>query len=148
VYVYPLIVPRGAAVGLVIVAVGLLGRAVNPRADLGSLFVTTVSMGIGAILFLVSGVVTQGMPPLSAKSWGIILWLAVVNTAFAFTLWNRTLRTLSAMESSLMNTTMLIQIPILVVLSLGEQVTVQEVVGMVLTGAGIALVQLRRAHRV
>ena len=40
-------------------------------------------------------------------------WLALVNSAFAFTLWNRTLRTLSATESSVINNTMLIQIAIL-----------------------------------
>jgi len=47
-------------------------------------------------------------PVLSLKGWGIIVWLALVNTAFAFTLWNRTLQVLSAVESSIINNTMLI----------------------------------------
>ncbi|MGC8165164.1 EamA family transporter, partial [Salmonella enterica] len=70
-------------------------------------------------------------------------WLAVVNTAFAFTLWNLTLRTLSAMESSLINNAMLIQIPILAWLFLGEVITWQKGVGLLLAGAGIVLVQLK-----
>ena len=64
-----------------------------------------------------------------------------------FTLWNRTLRTLSAMESSVINSTMLIQIAILAWLLLGEQLTHQGVVGMVLAGLGVLLVQLRRLKR-
>jgi drug/metabolite transporter (DMT)-like permease len=40
----------------------------------------------------------------------IIGWLSVINTAFAFTLWNHTLRTLTAVESSVMNNTVLVQI--------------------------------------
>ena len=72
------------------------------------------------------------------------IWLAVVNTAFAFTLWSLTLRTLSALESSLINNTMLIQIPILALFFLGEQITWREGLGMVLAGIGILMVQLCR----
>lgn len=43
-----------------------------------------------------------------------------MNTAFAFTSWNATLRRLSAMESSVVNTTMLIQIAVLAWVFLGE----------------------------
>jgi drug/metabolite transporter (DMT)-like permease len=57
----------------------------------------------------------QGLPALIWQSWAIIAWRAVVNTAFAFTLWNLTLRTLSATESSIINNVMLIQIPICVI---------------------------------
>lgn len=95
-------------------------------------------------MLLVTGVLTQGFPRLSLSHWVIIGWLAVVNTAFAFTLWNHTLRTLSAMESSIINSTMLIQIAILAWLFLGERLTWQEGIGMVLAGLGTLIVQLRR----
>ena len=75
----------------------------------------------------------------------IILWLALVNTAFAFTLWNHTLRTLSAVESSIINGTMMIWIPILAVIFLSETITAKEVVGLVLTGLGTLVVQLRKS---
>jgi drug/metabolite transporter (DMT)-like permease len=68
----------------------------------------------------------------------------VVNTAFAFTLWNLTLRTLSATESSIINNAMLIQIPILAVLFLGESLTWRELIGLIVAGIGILLVQLGR----
>jgi len=55
-----------------------------------------------------------------------------VNTAFAFTLWNHTLRTLAAVESSIINSTMLIQIAALAWLFLGEPLTRQKIVGIAL----------------
>ena len=72
------------------------------------------------------------------------MWLAVVNTAFAFTLWNHTLRTLTAMESSIVNGTMMIWIPVLAVIFLGERITGQQLIGLILGGLGVLVVQLRR----
>jgi drug/metabolite transporter (DMT)-like permease len=102
-------------------------------------------MGIGSFLLLLAGFAMEGMPVINPKCWGIILWLALVNTAFAFTLWNHTLRTLTAMESSIINGTMMIWIPILAVLFLGEVITGKEIIGLVITGIGTLVVQLRRA---
>jgi len=100
-------------------------------------------MGIGAIVLLVVGVAIQGLPALSLRSWAIIAWLAVVNTAVTFTLWNYILRTLSATESSILNGTMLIWIPILAVLFLGERLTTKEIIGLVVAGGGTLIVQVR-----
>jgi drug/metabolite transporter (DMT)-like permease len=74
----------------------------------------------------------------------MIAWLAVVNTAFAFTLWNSTLRTLSAVESSILNSLMMPQITILAVVFLGEGLTIKEIVGLILIFAGVIVVQLKR----
>jgi drug/metabolite transporter (DMT)-like permease len=87
------------------------------------------------------------LPTFSLSSWAIIAWLALVNTAIAFTLWNYTLRTLSAMESSIINSTMLIQIALLAWLFLGEGLTWQKIIGMILAGSGAIVVQLRRTTR-
>jgi drug/metabolite transporter (DMT)-like permease len=83
------------------------------------------------------------LPPLTLGNWLVVGWLALVNTAFAFTLWNHTLRTLSAMESSIINNAMLIQIPILAWLFLGEMVTWKQAIALTLAGIGILAVQLR-----
>lgn len=150
-YFYPANIPTSQVFGLTIVVIcvltnagaGILGRQVNRAGDLSPLLVTLVSMGIGSGALLAAGIWVQGIPPLSLANWAIIAWLAVVNTAFAFTLWNLTLRTLSAMESSLINNAMLIQIPIMAWLFLGETITWQKGVGLLLAGIGIVLVQLR-----
>jgi drug/metabolite transporter (DMT)-like permease len=152
VYFLPGGVAGGQAIGLIVAGVcvlanggsGVMGRDVNRRKDLPPLLVTTISMGFGAILLLGVGLAFQGLPRLSLTGWLIIAWLAVVNTALAFTLWNRTLQTLTAVESSVINNTMLIQIPILAVIFLGERLTWLEIVGLALAGAGTLIVQLRR----
>jgi drug/metabolite transporter (DMT)-like permease len=102
-------------------AAALLGRAVNRETRISPLVVTVVSMGVGAIVLLGVGLAAQGLPPLSPPAWAAIGWLAVVNTALAFTLWNRILRTLSAVESSTINRTMLVQVSVLARLRPGEQ---------------------------
>jgi drug/metabolite transporter (DMT)-like permease len=49
------------------------------------------------------------------------------------------------MESSIINGTMLIWIPILAVIFLGERITKKELIGLALAGIGTLLVHLRRS---
>jgi len=150
-YFYPVALPRGEVIGLAVAIAGvlanalssILGRHVNRNAELEPLAVTVVSMGIGAAVLLVGGVLAQGLPRLTLTNWAIIVWLAVVNSALAFTLWNHTLRTLSAMESSIINNTMLFQIAVLAWVFLGEGLTWREVAGMGLALLGTLAVQIR-----
>lgn len=153
VYFYPAAIPAGQLVGVGIALACVLanalsttlGRDVNRAATLPALAVTAVTMGIGAPVMLVSGIAVQGLPALSLQSAIIVGWLAVVNTAFAFTLWNHTQRTLPAIESSVINNTMLIQIAILAWIFLGEVLDPREIAGLVLAGVGTLIVQTRRA---
>ena len=127
-------------------ASSVMGRAVNRHERLTPLLITVVSMGIGAVVLLLSGILVQGLPALSLQSWLIIGWLALVNTALAFTLWNKTLRTLSAIESSIINNTMLIQIAILAWIFLDERLQPAQIAGLLLAAFGILLVQLRHTR--
>ena len=153
VYFWPLAAIRGSAFGFVLAGItvaansasALLGRSINRRKMAHPLAVTAISMGIGAACLLAVGIGIQGLPALSAASWGIIGWLAVVNTALAFTLWNHTLRSLSATESSVINNTMLIQISVLAWLFLGETLGWIQIAGLVLVAGGSLLAQLRKA---
>jgi drug/metabolite transporter (DMT)-like permease len=124
----------------------ILGRYINRSRLLSPLLVTVVSMGIGSALLLVSGLLVQGLPALSLRNGFFIAWLALVNTALAFTLWNHTLRVLSAMESSIINGTMLVQIALLAWLFLGEGLILQKIAGLVLVATGAILVQLKRSR--
>ena len=58
-----------------------------------------------------------------------------------------TLRSLTAMESSIINGTMLIQIAILAWIFLGETITIQEGFGMLITAVGAIIVQIKRNQR-
>jgi drug/metabolite transporter (DMT)-like permease len=121
VYFGPVALPAGQLVTVGVVAVGvvafaaatMLGRSVNRDDGLPALTVTVVSMGIGSGLLLAVAVMHDGVPRLTLSSWLVVVWLAVINTAVAFTVWNHTMRRLSAMESSLINNTMLVHVAVL-----------------------------------
>jgi drug/metabolite transporter (DMT)-like permease len=121
----------------------LLGRHINHKSGLTPLMVTTISMGIGATLLLIIGGITQGFGQLEFSHWLIIGWLAVVNTALAFTLWNTALRTLSAFEAGIINNTMLIQVGILAWLFLDEPLGTRQIFAMLLVMIGMIIVQLK-----
>ena len=152
VYFLPLDLPPGVWLGLTVAILGvvanatgsILGRETNRKAHLPPLLVTFVSMGIGAGLLLVVGGTTQGFGTLKLQQWVIISWLTIVNSAFAYTLWNRTLQTLTAVESSVINNLMLPQIAILAWVFLGETLTGRQIAGLVLVGLGVILVQILR----
>lgn len=151
IFFYPIALPQGQAQAILVVIMGMLGNAVgsllgrwlNREGTLTPLAITVASMGIGAPVLLGVGILTQGLPALSLSSWLLIAWLAVVNTAFAFTLWNQTMRTLSAVESSIINNMMMVQIPLLAWLFLGEAIGLKAGVGFTIAGIGILIVQLR-----
>lgn len=151
IYFYPVILQTNQVFGVIVSIVGILanagavifGRHLNRAGNISPLLVTFISMGFGSIALLVTGISLQGLPNLTIQSWAIIGWLAVVNTAFAFTIWNDTLRILSAMESSIINGTMLIWIPMLAIIFLGESITTKELIGLVVAGVGTLIVQLR-----
>ena len=150
-FFYPFVFPIGAAVGYLIAGIHILatslssimGRGINRQKRLSPLTVTVVSMGIGSVFLLGIGLLIEEPPKLDLAGWLIVAWLAVVNTAVTFTLWNHTLRTLSATESSVINNTMLIQITVLAWLFLGETLTLLQIVGLALATLGIFLVQIR-----
>ena len=154
VYFYPVVFPAAQVIGLLAAGVALLsnatasvlGRAINRRGHIPPLTVTTISMGTGALILLGAGLATEGWPTLTVQSGLIIGVLAVVNTAFAFWLWNVTLRTLTAFESGIINNTMLIQIGVLAWIFLGEALDAKAIVGLILAAAGTLVVQLWRAR--
>lgn len=151
VYFFPAFIPDGKLLGFALAGftvfanaiAAVLGRSVNRDGKISPLVVTVVSMGVGAILLLGIGLVFQGLPPVSPSVWVTIVWLAVVNSALAFFLWNKTLQILSAVESSIINNTMLIQIAVLAWIFLGEQITTFGIIGLAFAAFGVLLVNLK-----
>lgn len=152
-YFGPFDVPAGAAGGFVAAGVCVAAAAASSHLGRllardrigalgGALGLTAVSMAVGGAALLAVGVAVEGWPQPDARGWLIIAWLAVVNTAFAFTVWNATLRTLTAVESSVVNNTMTVQIAILAVVFLGERPDAVQVLGLLLAATGAAVVQL------
>lgn len=120
----------------------LIGRKVNASGGINPIAVTLVSMGIGSVLLLGSGLAWQGLPAIGIGNIIIILVLAVVNTAFTFVIWNYTLQTLSAVESSIINNTMMVYIAILAWIFLGETQNLRGIIGLLLAFIGAIVVNL------
>lgn len=155
VYFFPVALSSEQVLGLIVMTIGvlansgsaILGRDINRSGKHHPLIVTTISMGVGAILLLVAGISLQGLPTLNTTNIIYLLWLALINTAFAFTLWNLSLRSLTAMESSIINGTMLIQIAVLAWIFLGESISIKEIGGMAIAVVGALLVQIKKPDK-
>ena len=151
VFFFPFHFPAGQAIGYVIAGIHLLatslssilGRYINRQRRIDPLSVTTISMGIGASLLLGIGLAVEPAPKMNPTNWLMVLFLAVVNTAVAFTIWNKTLQTLSATESTIINNTMLFQIAILAWVFLGESLTMVQIAGLLVAFFGALIVQLQ-----
>jgi drug/metabolite transporter (DMT)-like permease len=151
VYFHPVNVPMGELVGIVVVLVSMLGysfaailgRGIARSKTVSPLLMTVVSMGVGSTVLLAGGLAVEGIPTISLRNCVIILWLGVVNTSFTFVLWNRTLQTLTAVESNIISNAMLVEIALLAWLFLGERLTLLDQAGLGLVIAGTLMVQLR-----
>jgi drug/metabolite transporter (DMT)-like permease len=152
IYFYPISFTRGDRIGLAFALAAclatslgsIIGRYINRKKILSAVAVTSISMSIGSVLMLAWGGISEGMPTLGWKEWIMVIWMAVVNTALAFSLWNFTLQTLTAMESSIINNTMLVQIAILAWIFLGESIDLKLGIGLVFVSAGVILVQIKK----
>ncbi len=154
-YFYPLDFMGVSILGLIIGLVSLLansasaviGRAINRARNTPSLVVTGVMMSIGSVFLLLSGVAVEPIAPLSSLSWFYIVWLAVMNTALAFTLWNRAMQVLRAVDMALINSTMMPQIVILSFLFLEEYPELLDWLGLILLALSVAAVQYFQTKR-
>lgn len=151
-YFFPVSFSGEQTTSIIIVAIGtflgaigsLIARDINRSAYIPPLTLTTISLTIGSLLMFVGGLLTEGFPPISLTSWGFILWMAVINTAFAFTLWNKTMQVLRATENAAIANTLMVQVPLLAYLFLGERITPRQIMGLGLVVVGVVMVQVFR----
>jgi O-acetylserine/cysteine efflux transporter len=151
-FFWPIDILMSSLLGILVVVFSLIanafsaiiGREINRSKQVSALVVTAISMMIGAILLLVAGFLSTPVFVLSMNGIIIIVWLAVVNTALAFTLWNWTMQRLTALESTIINSTMLVQIAILSLVFLGEFLAVLDWIGIVLVMVAAMLIPVLR----
>ena len=141
-----------ATLALIIVLVGLvafsafgvLGREVARDRKVSTLSLTALPLAIGGVSLLFIGLPLEGLPHMTMTAWGLVVWLAVINTALAYVIYYNALRVLTALEMNvLLNITPLLT-AIWAWFLLGEQLTTVEWVGMLVAVVGIGLVQQRR----
>ncbi|MFW9779067.1 MAG: DMT family transporter [Candidatus Heimdallarchaeota archaeon] len=152
IYFTPVDFSSATLFGLFIVTVELFanslatiqGRSIN-RSGNPALLVTGVSMSIGALGLLGWGFLVEDFSQIlnfSPIAIFYIVWLGIVNTALAFTLWNGSMRHLRAMDSTLINSTMLPQTVVLAIIFLQEWPRDFEWIGLILLIISVVAIQL------
>src|SRR4051794_2984128 len=66
--------------------------------QVGALTLTAAPLAIGGIVLLPIALATEGAPRLDLSGAAIIIWLAIVNTALVYFLYNHLLQTRAAFE--------------------------------------------------
>ena len=106
--------------------------------------VSLVSMGIGSVALLAVAVPIEGLPSFGARALLILAWVGLVNTAFAFTLWNHVLRTLTALEAGVLSGLQVVVVVAAARVFLGERLTPGQIPAAALILTGVAAVHLHR----
>ncbi|MFX0050344.1 MAG: DMT family transporter [Candidatus Hodarchaeota archaeon] len=157
-YFFPLDFTTTSIIGLIVISIGvltnafssILGRAINRTHEISPVIITGISMTIGSLVLLALGLANDGIKivlSLSLLSIVYIIWLGVVNTALAFTLWNNAMRKLRAMDITLINSTMMPQIVILSIFFLGEFPELKEWIGLILLLVSVLSIQIIQAKK-
>ena len=140
----------GEPLGLIIVIAGLigfmtfalLGRGIARDGLLDTLTLTALPLLIGGLVTLVIALAVEGLPRFTEDSLLIVFWLALVNTAIGYWIYNHALRTLTALEMNMfMNLTPFFT-ALLGWIFLGESLSGIQYLGMIVIVGGVALVQL------
>ena len=139
----------GEPIGIVIVFVGLIGfmlfgifgREIAKVKQLDTMTLTTVPLAIGGGFLLVIAFPLEGIPILSTKSIGIVLWLAIVNTALAYLLYNHSLQTLTVLEMNVMLNLTPLCTALLAWWLLSERLGFVQIIGMIVMIIGVIFVQ-------
>ncbi len=120
---------------------GILGRQVARDRQVDTLSLTALPLAFGGGSLLLIALLVEGLPRFSTVALVVVLWLAIINTAFAYVLYNHSLQVLTAFEMNvLMNLAPLIT-AMLAWLFLNERLAPIQFAGIVIVIVGVALVQ-------
>jgi len=142
----------GEPLGVIIVLVGLagfmafslVGRGIARERSLSTLVLTTLPLVIGGLTTMILALAVEGIPQFTARSLWAVLWLAVVNTALGYLIYNHSLQELTALEMNMVMNLTPIFTAFLSWILLREKLGLMQGIGMVVMIAGVILVQRGR----
>ena len=141
----------GEPVGLAIFMLALLGftlfgvlsRVAVIDRQVDTLTLTALPLAIGGGLLLAIAMPFEGIPTASLRTWGMVLFLAAVNTALGYVLYNHSLQSLQAFEMNVLLNLSPIWTALFGWLLLDERLISPQWAGMGVVLVGIFLVQKR-----
>jgi len=122
-------------------AFSLLGRSIARDRQLDPIRLTTLPLLIGGVLSFFLAIIVEGIPHLSGTSIFIVLWLAVINTALGYLLYNHALQELTALEVNMILNLSPFFTALLGWIFLGERIALIQLAGMLIMITGVILVQ-------
>ena len=124
---------------------GVMGRNTARARSVDTLSLTAFPLAIGGGLSLLIAIPIEGFPHASIQTWGLIAWLAVVNTSLAYMLYNHSLQILTAFQTNVLLNLAPIGTAVLGWFLLGEQLNLLQFIGIVVVIVGASLVQVRNS---
>jgi drug/metabolite transporter (DMT)-like permease len=145
----------GEPLGMAILSIGLisftifgvLGREAARGQKVDTLSLTAIPLALGGGLLLLVALPLEGLPHASPATWGLVLWLAAVNTALGYILYNHALQVLTAFEMNVMLNLSPLWTALMAWFLLSERLSLWQWIGMVIVVVGVALVQRRQEGR-
>jgi probable blue pigment (indigoidine) exporter len=137
--------PQGVvilAIGLLgIMAFSLLGRGIARDKQLDTLRLTTLPLIIGGGVSLLLAFAVEGLPLITWTGFLIVSWLAIINTAGGYLLYNHALQELTALEMNMVMNLSPLFTALLGWILLGETLSLVQIIGMLVVIGGVILVQ-------
>ena len=121
---------------------GILGKIAVKTVD--SISVTLYSSIFAVPFIWLSAVLVEDITvllSLSVEAWVVVLWVAIVNTAFAFILYYESMKYIEASRVQIALNLIAVWGVIMSVLVLGEQITFFQIIGGILTVVGVIIAQ-------
>ena len=125
---------------------GLLSRIAAIDRQIDTLTLTALPLAIGGGLLLAIAVPLEGLPSASLRTWGLVLFLAAINTALGYVLYNHALQSLQAFEMNVLLNLSPIWTAILGWMLLDENLVSKQWAGIFVVLVGVMLVQ-KRNHK-
>ena len=120
----------------------LVGRAMA-RDRMHTLILTAIPLGLGGGALLAVALPFEGLPVMTPRAWMVVIWLALINTALGYVLYNHALRILQALEMNIMLNLTPLGTALLAWMFLGERLSPLQWAGMLIVILGVFLVQQR-----
>ena len=142
----------GETLGLIIFGIGvigfttfgILGRKIARSGSVSTLRLTTVPLALGGGITLLVAILLEGIPSAPLSTWGLILFLVVVNTAIGYVLYNHALQTLAAFQMNIALNLTPVWTATFGFFLLDERLEALQMLGIAVMIVGVMLVQMRK----
>ncbi len=142
----------GEILGLIIFGIGLIGftafgilsRKFALAGTVTTLRLTAIPLALGGAITLLVAILLEGAPSAPPATWGLILFLAVVNTAIGYALYNHALQVLPAFQMNIALSLTPVWTAIFGYFLLDERLVPVQILGIAVVVSGVILVQVRK----